>query len=175
MRPFFAARLCLGSRHDARVQQGAFTVLEVVLIIALLGLVGALFVSGGNDLLRVRQQTAADVFWQAVQAARLLAVQENTTVQLRFDQDNLRLVWQSSGGPHELPWPGKNIEFLPVEQNETILLGGQLAGTSRLKAVRFHADGGVDRFRAQLTDSSGQITRLDLDPWTCAPLLRKQP
>lgn len=159
------------SRADAR----AFTLLEVLLAIALLGLLAVLFITGGSNLFRARERTATDVFWQAVQAARLQAVQEDVTVLLRFDEKKLRVVWNSAAASHELDWPGKNLEFLPVEQNDTILLGGQLAGTGRLVAVRFHADGGVDRFRAQLTDAAGQIIRLDLDPWTCAPVLHSSP
>jgi len=165
----------LTARSPARPDLRAFTLLEVVLVIALLGLLGSLFISGGNDLFRARERTAADVFWQAVQGARLQAVQEDTTVQLHFDEKRLRLTWNSATSSHELDWPGKNLEFLPVEQNDTILLGGQLAGTGRLTVVRFHADGGVDRFRAQLTDAAGTITRLDLDPWTCAPVLHSAP
>jgi prepilin-type N-terminal cleavage/methylation domain-containing protein len=162
-------------RLSSRPARRAFTLLEVLLAIALLGLVAALFISGGSDLFRARQRTVADVFWQAVQAARLQAVQEDTTVRLQFDAENNRVVWRSTNDTHELEWPGKNLEFLPVEQSSTILLGGQLVGTDRLTVVRFHADGGVDRFRAQLTDAAGQVTRLEMDPWTAAPVIRSTP
>ncbi|MES1168322.1 MAG: hypothetical protein ABUL61_04035, partial [Oleiharenicola lentus] len=97
------------------------------------------------------------------------------TVQLRFDEKKLRVVWSTATDSHELDWPGKKLEFLPVEQKDFILLGGQLVGTGGLTVVRFYADGGVDRFRAQLTDAAGDITRLDLDPWTCAPVLHSSP
>jgi prepilin-type N-terminal cleavage/methylation domain-containing protein len=162
-------------RVSSRTARRAFTLLEVVLAIALLGLVAALFISGGGDLFRARQRTVADVFWQAVQAARLQAVQEDTTVRLQFDVEQHRVVWRSSNDSHELAWPGRNLEFLPVEQGGTILLGGQLVGTGRLPTVRFHADGGVDPFRAQLTDASGHVTRLEMDPWTAAPVIRANP
>ena len=175
MTPTPEGRLRLTGRFPARSDGRAFTLLEVIITIALLGLLGGLFISGGSDLFRARERTAADVFWQAVQAARLQAVQEDTTVLLRFDEKKLQVTWTSATSAHELDWPGKNLEFLPVERNDTILLGGQLAGTGRLVVVRFHADGGVDRFRAQLTDAAGQITRLDLDPWTCAPVMHSSP
>lgn len=165
----------MNGRGATRPGWQAFTLLEVLLAIALLGLLAALFITGGNDLFRARERTVVDVFWQAVQAARLQAVQEDGTVLLRYVEKDRQLVWSSAGGTHELGWPGKNLEFLPVEQNDTVLLGGQLVGTGRLAVVRFHADGGVDRFRAQLTDAAGQVTRLDLDPWTCAPILRNSP
>ncbi len=161
--------------QPSRWRRRGFTLIEVLLAIALLALVGALFITGSSNLFRAREQTTADVFWQAVQAARLQAVQEDAPVLLRFEEKSRRVVWGSAGSSHELDWPGKNLEFLPVEQNDVILLGGQLAGTGRLAVVRFHADGGVDRFRAQLTDATGQVTRLDLDPWTCAPVLRQSP
>ena len=52
----------------------AFTLLEVLLMLALLGLVAALFVSGSSELFRSRQRTPADIFWEAVQAAQTVDV-----------------------------------------------------------------------------------------------------
>ena len=175
MTPTTATRLPLTGRVVSRPASRAFTLLEVIVAIALLGLVAGLFISGGSELFRARERTAADIFWQAVQAARLQAVQEDATVMLRFDEKKRRVVWNSAAAAHELDWPGKNLEFLPVDRNDTILLGGQLVGTGGMAVVRFYADGGVDRFRAQLTDAAGRVTRLDLDPWTCAPVLRAAP
>ncbi len=154
----------------------AFTVLEVILAIALLGLVAGLFISGGNDLFRSRQRTPVDIFWEAVQAARLQAVQEDVVVTMRFDEKNQRLLWHGpAGGERSLAWPGKNLEFLPAEADDTVLIGGQLVGTGAIPAVRFHADGTTDRFRVQLTDAEGRVSRLELDPWTAAPVVRNSP
>lgn len=152
-----------------------FTLLEVILAIALLGLLASLFITGGSDLFRARKRTVVDVFWQAVQAARLQAVQEDTTVTLHFDDQLQRVIWQARGGEHELAWPGRGLEFLSTQRNDSILLGGQLVGTGQLARVRFYADGGADRFRAQLTDANGRVTRVDLDPWTCAPVISSSP
>ncbi|RXK54916.1 hypothetical protein ESB00_03190 [Oleiharenicola lentus] len=162
------------SPHRAAPGRRAFTVLEVILAIALLGLVAGLFISGGNDLFRSRQRTPADIFWEAVQAARLQAVQEDVVVTMRFDEKEQRLIWSGpvAGAERSLAWPGKNLEFLPAESNDTVLIGGQLVGTGALPAVRFHADGTTDRFRVQLTDAEGRVSRLELDPWTAAPIVR---
>ena len=175
MTPTAEDRLPLSGRFPIRPDCRAFTLLEVVLVIALLGVLGGLFISGGSELFRARERTATDVFWQAVQAARLQAVQEDVTVELRFDEKNLQVVWTTAVTTHELDWPGKKLEFLPVGQNDFVLLGGQLVGTGGPAMVRFYADGGMDRFRAQLTDAGGNVTRLDLDPWTCAPVLHSSP
>lgn len=154
----------------------AFTVLEVIVVIALLGMVATLFITGGSEMFRARERTMADVFWDAVQAARLQAVQGDTTVTMRFEEKSRRLLWgPPSGEPHGVDWPGRNLEFLPLESRDTILLGGQLVGVGRIEAVRFHADGTTDRYRVQLTDAAGQVTRLELDPWTTAPILRSTP
>ncbi len=152
----------------------AFTVLEVILALALLGLVAGLFITGGNDLFRARQRTPADIFWEAVQAARLQAVQEDVVVTMRYDEKNQLLLWSGpvAGAGRSLAWPGKNLEFLPEESKDAILLGGQVVGTGALPAVRFHPDGTTDRFRVQLTDAEGRVSRLELDPWTAAPIVR---
>jgi len=160
-------------RHSAG--RRAFTLLEVILAIALLGLMASLFITGGSEMFRARQRTMADVFWEAVQAARLEAVQGDATVVLRYDEKAKRILWGATGDGHGLDWPGRNLEFFPTETRDSILLGGQLVDTGRLPAVRFHADGTTDRFRVQLTDAAGQISRLELDPWTAAPVLRTTP
>ncbi|HEX2860732.1 MAG TPA: type II secretion system protein [Lacunisphaera sp.] len=153
----------------------AFTLIEVILAIALLGLVASLFITGGSEMFRARERTMTDVFWEAVQAARLEAVQGDTTVTMRFDEKSRRILWGATGDAHGVDWPGRNLEFLPMESGGSILLGGQLAGTGKLGAVRFHPDGTTDRYRVQLTDPTGQISRLELDPWTTAPVLRATP
>lgn len=154
----------------------AFTVMEVILALALLGLVAGLFITGSSQLFRGRERTAVDLFWEAVQAARLQAVQEDVVVTMRFDEKNRRLVWHGpTTGEQGLDWPGRSVEFLPAESIDTILIGGQLVGTGALTAVRFHADGTTDRFRVQLTDDAGKVSRLELDPWTAAPVVRASP
>jgi len=153
----------------------AFSLLEFILAIALLGLVASLFISGGSEMFRARQRTMADVFWSAVQAARLEAVQENAVVTMRFDQKARSIRWGVVGEPHELAWPGRNLEFLPTESRDLILLGGQIAATGGLSSVRFHSDGTTDRFRVQLTDPEGRMSVLELDPWTAAPVVRATP
>jgi prepilin-type N-terminal cleavage/methylation domain-containing protein len=153
----------------------AFTLIEVILVIALLGLVASLFITGGSEMFRARQRTMADVFWEAVQAARLQAVQEDTTVIMRFDEKSKRILWGAADESRGVDWPGRKLEFLPTESRDTILLGGQLVDTGGLATVRFFADGTTDRFRVQLTDATGQVSRLELDPWTAAPVVRAAP
>lgn len=152
--------------------RAAFTLVEVLLAVAILGFVSLLFVSSASDLFRTSEPRPDEVFWQGVNAARQLALESNQTVTLRYDQEKHTLIW--TAGPEtvrSLAFPGRLLEFLPVTEQGTVLLGGQLAETGSLKLIRFYPDGGCDAFRVQLTGTAGRRTVLSIDPWTCAPML----
>ena len=105
---------------------------------------------------------------------RLRAVQDDMTVDLRYDEKLRQLQWSANGTSAVLDWPGKSVEFFPLNQRDTILLGGQLLDAGHIPVVHFYSDGATDRFRVQLTDSSGRVTRLEIDQWTCAPIVSKE-
>lgn len=154
----------------------AFTLLEILLVIGLLGLASLLLVNSASDLFRSREPRPDDVFWLAVSAARQLALESNRTVTLRYDQEKRTLAW--AAGPDNgqaRAFPGRLLEFLPVAGAGTVLIGGQLAETDGLPFIRFYPDGGCDAFRAQLTDATGRRSVLAIDPWTCAPMLAADP
>lgn len=154
----------------------AFTLIEVLLAVAILGFVALLFISSASDLFRSSEPRPDEVFWQGVTAARQLALESNQTVTFRYDQEKRSLVWTT--GPETvrtLAFPGRSLEFLPVREQGAILLGGQLTETGSVKLVRFYPDGGCDAFRAQLTDAASRRIVLAIDPWTCAPMLAATP
>lgn len=153
-------------------RRAAFTLVEILLVLALLGIVAFAFVNGAADLFRAKEPRAEDVFWQGVTAARQLALESNQNVVLHYDQEKHLLGWEAeSKAGQTLPFPGKQLDFLPVTSQSTILIGGQLTETGSIKFVRFYPDGGCDAFRAQLVDGAGRHTVLSIDPWTCAPVL----
>lgn len=145
-------------------------------MVALLGLGAMLLVSGASDLIRTRAPRPDEIFWQAVTSARQLALEGNQTVTFRYDKEKRTLGWGvAPEGGRALAFPGQLIEFLPVTEQGSVLIGGQLAETGALGRIRFYADGGCDAFRAQLTDPKGGRTILSIDPWTCAPMLAATP
>jgi len=160
-----------------RVQRrAAFTLVEVLLVVAVLGMVAFAFIGGASDLFRAKEPRPDDVFWQGVTAARQLALESDQTVTLQYNQEKHTLGWttaKASGG--SLVFPGRSLEFLPVTQQGAVLIGGRLTETDSIKFVRFYPDGGCDAFRAQLTDASGGLTIVAIDPWTCAPMLAALP
>lgn len=158
-------------------RRAAFTLVEVLLVVALLGLVAFAFINSAADLFRSREPRADDVFWDAVTAARQLALESNQTVTLRYDVEKHVLAWSGAGtsAVKTLPFPGKQLEFLPVISQGAILLGGQLTETGSIKTVRFYSDGCCDAFRIQITDAAGRLAVQGIDPWTCAPMLAPLP
>jgi prepilin-type N-terminal cleavage/methylation domain-containing protein len=161
---------CGGSRRSGC---HGFTLIEILLVLALLSLLVSLFIAGTSDLFRDQEKTMDDIFWQAVQAARLQAVEGDQTVELRYDEKMNQVRWGAAAATANLPWPGKSLEFLPVEKRDTMLIGGQLIETGKMEAVKFYADGSVENFRAQLTGNDGRLTHLDIDPWTCAAIIHQ--
>ena len=152
--------------------RAAFTLIEILLVVALLGFIGAAFVNSAADLFRSREPRADDAFWDAVTHARQLALEGNRIVTLRYDAEKRVLAWSAGADPaRTLPYPGKLLEFLPVTTGGVVLLGGQLTETDSIKSVRFYPDGCCDGFRIQITDAAGRLTVQGIDPWTCAPML----
>lgn len=157
------------SRKDLR----GFTLIEILLVLALMTLLVSLFFAGASDYFRAQEKTMETVFWESVQAARLQAVEGDQTVKLRYDEKKHQLLWGAGETAGTSAWPGKNLEFLPVEKRDAILIGGQLIETGGTGAVKFYADGCVENFKAQLTGTDGHVSYLEIDQWTCAPITRK--
>ena len=156
--------------------RSAFTLVEMVLVVALLGFVAVLFISSASDLLRTREPRLDEVFWQGVTAARQLALESNQTVALSYDKDKHVLAWTNGlNAGSQLAFPGRLVEFLPVTEQGLVLLGGQATETGALPRVRIYSDGGCDAFRAQLTDTAGKRAVLAIDQWTCAPMIAATP
>lgn len=164
----------LGHQRSGARQTGrhGFTLVELLLVLALMSLVATLFIANSSNLFRSQEKTMNDVFWQAVQASRLQAVEGDRTVELRYDSKKNEVLWGTGETVGNLPWPGKKLEFMPVEKRDTMLLGGQIVDTNGMAFVRFYADGCVENFRAQLTGADGNISHLEIDPWTCAQIER---
>lgn len=160
--------------------RGAFTLVEVLLVVALLGFVALMLVNSASDLFRAKEIRADDVFWQGVTAARQVALESNRTILLRYDDEKHLLYWETEAetepvAAQSLAFPGKRLEFLPATQQGMVLLGGQLTETDAIKLIRFYPDGACDAFRAQVTDKEGRRSLLSIDPWTCAPMLVSPP
>ncbi len=150
-----------------------FTLVEILLGLAIVALIAALALPGINALLRtIDNQDPGQILWDTIIAARERALTADHEVWLRMDREKKALVWQDGAESRVTPWPAEvSLEFLRPVEGAAVLLGGRLVETQEIPAVRFYPDGTCDRFRVQLRPGAGATRLIAVDPWTCAPLL----
>lgn len=160
--------------------RAAFTLLEVLITVALIALLTGVLVVGTSRLLGDRPKTADELFWLAVGAARKDALQNNRDVRLTLDVKAHQFVALSHGVETRYPFVPKEInelDFLAPKStggSSSMLVGGQLIETQTMPFVMFYDDGTCSPFRVQLKSRNGTRV-LEIDPWTCAQVLSNQP
>jgi general secretion pathway protein H len=155
------------SRPVGRTAERGFTLVEILLVLALLVLFATLLLPGVNSMLReMEARTPEQRIGSLVLEARQQALETSRTIELRYDAETRRF---RVGATWSEPWPPElQLELLPVMEGATVLLGGQLVATGELRRVRFFPDGTCDPFRLQIRDGTALPRLLVADPWTCA-------
>jgi general secretion pathway protein H len=175
--------------------RAGFTLLEVLVVIALIALLTGVLVVGTSRLLGDRPKSPTELFWLAAAAARKDALLQNQSVRLSLDSKSAEFVLTANGvaatpaatagvtttaGETRLPFVPKAIselDFLPPNATglgSAMLIAGELVETRTQPFVTFYGDGTCSPFRVQLR-SPAQTRVLEIDPWTCAPMLASQP
>ncbi len=160
--------------------RGGFTLLEVLITIALIALLTSVLVVGTNRLLSDRPKSADELFWAAAGETRKNALLNNHDVRLSLDTKTHEFVASSDGAETRYPFVAKEtaeFDFLAPKAPGTssaILVGGQVVETQTIPFVTFYNDGTCSPFRVQLKTRNGARV-LEIDPWTCAPMLAAQP
>jgi prepilin-type N-terminal cleavage/methylation domain-containing protein len=185
MRPSFITV----SRGDAR----GFSLLEVLLVVAIIGLIASVLIGGALPLFGEQAVAPNDVFWRVVQEARKTALKSGREIRLKWDKDKKRFLLLDGTAAATLaadgftreetplkifPLPPKAaadlaVDFLaagPKGGGNTILVGGVLVESRPIPHATFYADGTCTPFRAQFVRAGG-ASILTIDPWTCAPVL----
>jgi hypothetical protein len=175
-----------------------FTILEVLLSIAIVGLVAAVLIGGSSHLLSEKAVTPYDVFWKAVVEARKAALKAEHDIRLKFDKDKRQFVLIDGIAPATLapdgitreekalkqfpiPVPAGtelSVDFLPAATKsgaKMVLVGGVAMELQSVKHVTFYSDGTCSPFRVQFVRNGATSTALVIDPWTCAPVLPSDP
>ena len=154
--------------------RAAFTLLEILLVVALIGLITGALVMMSIRLTDSKPSTPEGVFWAAVTQARKSALKHEHDVRLSFDDKDKKFVLDDGGKTFDLPNAPRDlaIDFLQAQSDSSgsVLIGGQLVDTKTLPFVTFYADGTCSAFRLQIrTDGPAQL--ISIDPWTCARML----
>lgn len=169
-----------------------FTLLEILLSIAIIGLIAAVLVGGSARLLSEQPVTATEIFWKSVQEARKAALKSGHEVRLKFEKEKKRFVLIDGLAPSTLAADGFTREEMPLKTfpisaaaagdlaveflgasskgGSLILVGGVALDTQTVPFVKFFSDGTCTAFRVQFS-RNGSASILSIDPWTCAPML----
>lgn len=148
---------------------GGFTLVEILLVLALLGLLAGLFIGAAGSLFGGRSAHGKDVFLEAVLAARSRAVAMDVPVRLRVAEDGRSLTVESTGATQIFDLTGgASVRITQVGLlAEPGRPGGSVAEVVP-RGIRFFPDGTCDAFQVELRSPSGPPTKLAVDPWTCA-------
>jgi len=146
-----------------------FTLIEILLVLALLALFSALFIPGVNSILRqIDERGPEQALAETVLAARGAALASGRIVTLVHDADQRTLRADDASVPDLVIEPGTTLTLLPPAGGSLILLGGQAVETGEMRRIRFFADGTCDPFRVRLQTDKTPARIWQSDPWTCA-------
>ncbi|HVU17472.1 MAG TPA: prepilin-type N-terminal cleavage/methylation domain-containing protein [Candidatus Didemnitutus sp.] len=151
----------LADSRDGR----AFTLVEIMLVLALMALVATVTLTGTRALSDASAEGDAESAVQnAISGARRSAVAAAHPIALKVTDNSL--VWE--GGSLGLPPGDTKVFFLPAQRDALILVGGE-ALEDPIKQVMFYPDGTCDAFRVEFKRKQGGKI-VAFDPWTAAPL-----
>ena len=158
-----------------RAGRDGFTLLEILVAIALIALLSAVLIGGATRMLSSEPTLPADVFRKAVADARQQAVEKEVEVRLSFDSKEKAFQMTSAAGSHSYPLTASgdvSVDFLSNQKGgSAILVGGVLIETQTLPFVTFYPDGTCSPFRVQFHLNGDVPAPIAIDPWTCAPVL----
>ncbi len=149
---------------------GGFTLVEVLLVLALLALGGMILIPAAGGILGGRRAASPeDTLTSVLQQARRDAVLTGREISLRFDGEAQQFVWEGANVRLGGTGPQVKLDFLRANSGSAVLIGGRLVETTTVPAVRFYPDGTCDPVRVQLRAGDGAARVIVIDPWTCAP------
>lgn len=155
-----------------------FTLLELLLAIALIALIGTALIAGSVSLLRDKPTSPDEVFWKVVSEARKAALTEEVEVRVSFDDEHKAFVIDDGTDPKSVPIPNPApdlaVDFVPANSTQVALIGGTLTALDKMPSVSFYPDGTCIPFSVQIR-SRGGAHLTEVDPWTCAQMLKPQP
>lgn len=162
---------------SAAAKARAFTLLEVLLALAIIGLIAGALVSGSARILDNQATSPDEVFWKAVEEARKMALKSEREVTLRYvnqPEAGKGFVVAGEGGskPFMIPSPGDlEVTLLaPQKGGGLVVIAGTVIETQNVDHVTFFPDGTCSAFRVQFFQNGG-VRSASVDPWTCAPAL----
>jgi Tfp pilus assembly protein FimT len=159
---------------------GAFSLVEILLVIALLALFSSLFVLNLDSLIAQGEADSLESeFWRASRGARTLALYERSPQTLRFDEEAIAFTINGAKGEKKFSintkdWSEESRADVTFTQrladDSYSLVQGNLVTTKEIPFVRFFPDGTCMPFLIEINVGESERT-IEVDPWTGAELL----
>ncbi len=162
-----------------RGKAAGFTLIEIILTVALLSLLTTMFVLNIASLLRDTQiRSLENEYWRAVDAARSSAVYKQKPYVVEWLPKENAFAVSASGTVERFELDTSEFGSIPVEvqfeevspENSLILVRGQLVMQREVATVTFFPDGTCTPYEVSLKIGDFQ-TRFKMDPWTGARLV----
>jgi prepilin-type N-terminal cleavage/methylation domain-containing protein len=167
-----------------RSSRAAFTLLEILLAIALIALLSGVLIAGSVSLLNDKPLLPQEVFWQASHAARKTALQNAAVqggheVRLSYDEKQKAFIADDGVSPQTFPIakPPADlaVSFFPTNGGATSgPPGGSPDQNPPIPYVTYYGDGTCTPFDVQFR-SKASAHLVEIDPWTCAQILKAPP
>lgn len=164
-------------RSSPAARTGAFTLLEILLVLGLVALIGTVLAVGVSGAFNSDHPAPDDIFWQACRSAQKLASLSERDTSLSYDSKDKKLVWSNGLKTDSAALDNSHgevsVQFIQAANGGSlILIAGQAVETQEVPRVVFYPDGTCMPFRVQFRIGS-TAWQLAIDPWTCAPVLAK--
>lgn len=164
---------------SVRLRRG-FTLLEVLLVLALIGSAASVFVISIDSIARTTPADSLEgAFWAALRDARESAMRTRRVQEITFNPDELEFVIEGGGEakaePVSIDNPADGDEFEAVFKqvlptNTFTLVRGRLVTEREITSMLVFPDGTCQPVTLEFRFPGGS-RRLTIDPWTCAELL----
>lgn len=164
------------------MRQRGFTLIEMLLVLALIGVFATLFVLNAESLVSQSATQAVEAkFWEAVRAARSEAIVHRRAQAVSFDEKAAAFVVENVQTGARQDFVIKRDDWAPdtalevafkkrVGAGKHTMVAGELVTLREVPEVRFFPDGACMPFVAVL--NVGAVEReIEIDPWTGAELL----
>lgn len=163
----------------SRVSREGFTLFELLLVLALIGLFSSVFVVNITSLMKDGEmETLEREYWRAVESARTAAVFKQQPHFLEWDPKGNRFLVISAGAAEAFPVEIESPTELQIEvlfqeiapENSYVLIAGQLVAKREIVKVGFFPDGTCSPYEVSMRIADFE-TRFQMDPWTGVQLV----
>lgn len=170
--------------NRSRTRQG-FTLIEMLLVFALIGVFATLFVLNADSLVKETATQAVEMkFWMAVREARSQAIVHRRAQALWFDKKAAAFVVENVDTGAKQNFVIKRDDWATdtelavafkkeVDSNKHTLVAGELQTLREIPEARFFPDGACTPFVATFQVGTEE-KQIQIDPWTGAELLTKK-